>query len=126
MERQTDGQTDRLTDGQTDRRRDGETERQRDGETERRTAGQMDRRTDGRLDRKRDRQTYMHTDKETPDKKSDRRMDEIRTDRIFCFAWTKGRIQLTFYFKHGFLLLFLHNSHGTKEIPDSGNLARPD
>ena len=31
-----------------------------------------------------------------------------------------------FYFKHGFLLLFLHNSHGTKEIPDCGNLVRPD
>ena len=31
-----------------------------------------------------------------------------------------------FYFKHDFLLLFLHNSHGTKEIPDCGNLVRPD
>ena len=29
-----------------------------------------------------------------------------------------------FYFKHNFLLLFLHNSHGTKEIPDCGNLVR--
>ena len=33
---------------------------------------------------------------------------------------------IAFYFKHGFLLLFLHNSHGTKEIPDCGNLVRPD
>ena len=24
---------------------------------------------------------------------------------------------VAFYFKHVFLLLFLHNSHGTKEIP---------
>ena len=33
---------------------------------------------------------------------------------------------LPFYFKHSFLLLFLHNSHGTQEIPDCGNLVRPD
>ena len=35
-------------------------------------------------------------------------------------------ICMTFYFKHDFLLLFLHASHGTKEIPDCGNLVRPD
>ena len=32
----------------------------------------------------------------------------------------------TFYFKHSLLLIFLHNSHGTKEIPDCRNLVRPD
>ena len=32
----------------------------------------------------------------------------------------------SFYFQHGFLLFFLHNSHGTKEIPDCGNLVRQD
>ena len=31
-----------------------------------------------------------------------------------------------FYFKHVFVLLFLHNSHGSKEIHDCGNLVRPD
>ena len=41
-----------------------------------------------------------------------------------------GNIQtsqdMSFYFKHSFLLPFLHNSHGTQEIPDCGNLVRPD
>ena len=31
-----------------------------------------------------------------------------------------------FYFKHVFLLLFSHNSHGTKEILNCGNLDWPD
>ena len=35
-------------------------------------------------------------------------------------------VESAFYFKHGFLLLFLHNSPGTKEIPDCGNLVRQD
>ena len=34
-------------------------------------------------------------------------------------------LERAFYYKHGFLLLFLHNSHGTKEFPDCGNLVRP-
>ena len=38
----------------------------------------------------------------------------------------KEKEERTLYFKHVFLLLFLHNSHGTTEIPDCGNLVRPD
>ena len=42
-------------------------------------------------------------------------------DVQWCYS-----LESSFYFKHGFFLLFLHNSHGTKEIPDCGNLVRPD
>ena len=40
--------------------------------------------------------------------------------------WNSTPQYCSFYFKHGFLLLFLHNSHGTKEIPDCCNLVRTD
>ena len=40
-------------------------------------------------------------------------------------TWSPG-LEKIFYFKHGFLLLFLHNSYGTKEIPDCGNQVKPD
>ena len=45
----------------------------------------------------------------------------ILAESIFLRLWYG-----TLYFKHSFLLLFLHNSHGTKEILDCGNLVRPD
>ena len=45
-------------------------------------------------------------------------------DKYQINMWVYG--YLPFFFKHGFLLLFLHNSHGTKEIPDCGNLVRLD
>ena len=35
-------------------------------------------------------------------------------------------LEYPFYFKHGFLSLFLHKSHGTKEIPDCENLVSRD
>ena len=53
----------------------------------------------------------------------------VKKQKTIVSSWFHRKLNFlekSFYFKHGYLLLFLHNSHGTKEIPDCGNLVRPD